>query len=350
MGKTPSQITCYFVKKAGVGGRRTFAIARKFKNGSTETVIHKDLERINDKYTAGKLSFKQAEKAVYEVKNQLDVKLRTDRFDEDNLALLDQYWEEVYSHKPIDAPVAAFNRLRRAVEALQDVSLLTASTAQIQKKINDRKDQRTVAAALNQMLRYFGRPEVLLQLKKPESPDITYLTLDEFKEIIPHIQADDSTEDMKLLAKVAFATGGRVGECFALRRTNGKAVWIDRQRYKDGEYGPVKNHKSRWAPIVPTYKKDVEEWINWAEDEKFVLRNLNHAAIIKAACIAAFPRHKRKHLTFHSLRHCYAIWLLDKGNSLTTVARCLGNSFQVTQDYYAGYTLTDEGLANVKLR
>jgi integrase len=53
---------------------------------------------------------------------------------------------------------------------------------------------------------------------------------------------------------------------------------------------------------------------------------------------------------FHDLRHSYAIHMLEKVEvSLTMVAKLLGDSIQVVEQYYAGFALGEEGLRSVDL-
>lgn len=62
------------------------------------------------------------------------------------------------------------------------------------------------------------------------------------------------------------------------------------------------------------------------------------------ACMKTFPSDKSKRLTYHDLRHSYAIRLLSKGIILDLVAQSLGNSSAVCQEYYSGYVLTHASL------
>ncbi len=70
--------------------------------------------------------------------------------------------------------------------------------------------------------------------------------------------------------------------------------------------------------------------------------------LMKKYCMIAFPKDSSKHLTFHALRHCYAINLLTKGVSMSLVAQSLGNTLSVCQQHYLGFELTNDSIAAIK--
>jgi len=140
----------------------------------------------------------------------------------------------------------------------------------------------------------------------------------------------------------AFATGGRLGEIFAMTKTVGakRAVYIDRQMKMDLTYGPTKNKRSRWIKVLEELWPDTQNWLKVSEAERKALRRERWADIVRGACKTAFPKDPEKHLKFHDLRHSYAIHCLSKGLTLEQVAKALGDSIVVVQEYYTGFVLT----------
>ncbi|MCC7405816.1 MAG: hypothetical protein IT288_15555 [Bdellovibrionales bacterium] len=49
-------------------------------------------------------------------------------------------------------------------------------------------------------------------------------------------------------------------------------------------------------------------------------------------------------MTFHAIRHCYAIHLISRGVSMSLVAQLLGNSLSVCRRHYAGFELTTDSI------
>ena len=73
-------------------------------------------------------------------------------------------------------------------------------------------------------------------------------------------------------------------------------------------------------------------------------RDESSRELMKKYCKIAFPDDPTKHLTFHALRHCYAINLLSMGVSMSLVAQSLGNTLSVCQQYYVGFELTNDSI------
>jgi integrase len=90
------------------------------------------------------------------------------------------------------------------------------------------------------------------------------------------------------------------------------------------------------------YLKDVQEWVGIEYKDR---RKLGcPSAKLLAACVKLWPNDPVKHCTVHSLRHSYATHLLQKGVSLSLVARFLGNHLKVTEAYYTAFTFGDDDL------
>lgn len=258
-----------------------------------------------------------------------------------NYKILEDYWEKQYNYRPITDLRAARDRLRRAFLALKGLPLPTATIEQLQKALaeNLKTDgqRRKVAAALNSVLQHIGRTDVRLRAPKPPTPNPAHLTYDEFLQVLPHID-----EEYRTVVVVAFATGARQGEVFGLDKVVPlkRAVYIERQMYPSLKYGPLKNRRPRWVKVIKELWPHVEAWMQVGEEERKLLRNQRWADIVGGACEKAFPKEPEKQLTFHDLRHSYAIYCLSKHMTLEQVAKALGDSIVVVQEYYTGFVLT----------
>jgi integrase len=78
--------------------------------------------------------------------------------------------------------------------------------------------------------------------------------------------------------------------------------------------------------------------------KEFDLTHSNASKKLKEATIAAFPKNPQKHMSFNGLRHSYAKSLFEIDCSMGCVAKCLGNTEKVCQEYYAGWEHTPNSM------
>jgi len=335
-----------FLKKPNQSGRASFAIVVQPPNSKAYTQKSEVITSINKSYKNSSLTLAEANEAAMRelkrVKDTLIVKTGKVVMSTANRRILNKYWEEVYSHRTITDPKSARYRLERAIATLEDVSL-HADKNTLQKKINTAckgksSKQRTVVGALNQLLKWLGRTDVVLHRDFKEFNEPKYLTISEFKKVLAHVDSD-----YKSLMGTLFATGARLGAAFAIYDYKDK-IFIQKQMRDDGSYGPTKNRKRRTVVVVPELKSYVKEWCKIEESQRLEIRLKRYGEIFTEACMKTFPKKPNKHLTARDLRHCYAIHLLNKGVSLSLVAQSLGNSIQVCQEYYAGFSLNSDSV------
>lgn len=327
-------------------GRKSFGLLRRNPEGKSEKVKSAEIDAINSKYQRGIIDFDSAHAKMKDLREKAYKAIKPKRsLCKANLDLLEDYYEKYYRYKDIKAHRAAWNRLQRAVEAVGELSLLTADRFELQKAIADHPDQRRMAAALNQLLMFLGRADIKIMLNKKKRIEVKYLTVKEFKRVLLHLDAPDK-ELMKLLCTAAYATGARLGECFAMEEARlqhkGKSVFIGNQLRMDGEPDETKTGKPRVAMILKEFREQVREWAELDTDEKLEARKWGHAKIFKEACQKAFPKNLQKHLTFRDIRHCYAVHLSNEGLSIATIAEFMGNSEQVCEEYYKGFNSKKE--------
>jgi len=257
----------------------------------------------------------------------------------DNAAVLDQYWNEVYTLRDLKAPISAYNRLARGINALGYLSIHVATKADMHKAIKDLPRQREAAAVINQFLKYLGRP-FSLPLNRPRRPKINYLSWIEFSGLEQYLPPH-----LWHLYAGLFCTGCRVGEFFAISKLPPKqrpVLFVDSQINTKGQSTDTKTGEHRRVPIILNGWEYLKQWLNIPVDERMSLR-LIRGDELKAACAQAGVTRVKQ----HDLRHCYAIYLAELGHPASVIARCLGNSEAVCERYYAGFILTDLGVDRV---
>jgi integrase len=333
----------YYIRKPGYSGRATFAIREKGPTGD-RALDHESLKAINKQYLNKLITYDEALAKVREIVIGL-LKSKND-WNEKNLELVEQFWEDRYADKRIKRPETARARIRRAVQVLGALSLLTATKKEITEKIKDHPEQRRIASTLNTLLKWSGRDILITRQIKSRRVKVKALTTTEITTLIKQLK----DPNFKLLFITAFATGARLGECFALdpkkliKVKNKAYVNVTEQLLLDGSPDDTKTGGTRRAPVMRKYLKDVEEWCALPEAEKLKVRKWKHGALVRALCKKIWPQDKDKWIRFHDLRHCYAIYLLSRGATMAQVAGALGNSVGVCQEHYVGYELVDASL------
>jgi len=268
---------------------------------------------------------------------------------QENLDVLERYWEEEYAYRELVDQNAAYNELKRSLEVLGSISILTGSRQQIQKQLDETlyggKHGRVVSK-LRQIIKFLNR-DVKLRKKKTELETVRYLSEEEFHKILPYIPG----EVEKSLVALAFYSGLRIGECFActvnnLRRNK---IILKQQMREDGTIGQTKTRRIRKTFLWPAGRKYLERWSELSLEERKKHRRRKWAVMVGDACRKAFPNDlEKRNIVFHDLRHSYAIHLLNRGIEMSIVSQALGPSISVVNRYYAGFELTDPGIDRIE--
>jgi len=349
--------------------RKTFNVEKRvfdlntWKAISTKRIHHPTLESINLQYTSNKIDFTTARKNL---DNLILTLYKSDKaisavvHSTDNLKTLELYLESRY---PIvrRRKLSDFNSARyecqRAIESLGNLSLLSATEKQIQDQVDsycdgDSNRQRRIINKLKSILA-FVRPNEHFELIKDQEEFrvVKHLTETEFNKVLPHLP-----KYHQILASVCFHTGARVGETFAFSisdlREKRNTVLINKQITKEDHEAQkvksrTKNKKIRETFIFPegisAFKKWVEIKESFTKSERLRL-----SEVMKAACIKVYPRNKDKHLVWHDLRHSYAIRLLDKGLTIDTVSKLIGDSSKVAEKHYTGFIVSEPSMDLVR--
>lgn len=341
-----------------------------FGKRSYEKVDNEALKAINDLFLRGLQNFEESEKQVLSLKRRLTLEANAHApslvFNQANLQILGDmqnpapgsYWKEVYGKKKrIIDKRSSYYDLRRAVEAIGTLSLLTATEEEIQDKIDKLppRKQRRVISRLQPILKFLSRSVTMadgtsrpmsLERARDIAPEVKYLTRDELLLVLTNLD-----ESMRILCGLAFHLGARQGELFALTALDlkEKSVRIDWQMTKAWTKTQTKTDKRRKAYLLPEGIEWFKSWCSVPLETKKALRTTKLADIFKQACQKAFPSQPEKWCVFHDLRHSYAIYLLERSVPLSFVARSLGNSESVCEKYYTGFVLTEGFIETIDL-
>lgn len=341
----------YILKKPG-RGRARFSILKDIvkPNGKRTSGILRD-ERIESINHLFKTKLKDATECELELRDIIKTLYlnqrhgRTD-FNEENRRLLQEYWEREYANRGNIDLKSAENDLKRAIDAIGTLSLVSASRDDLQNHLNKYckgNKQRRIVARVNQLLKFLKR-DIKLRKAPKERRKIRHLSQDDFLKVLPFIEE----REIQALFVACFVTGARIGEAFALDTNslrNG-VISILRQMDRTGVLRETKNRRDRQMVINPIEHHFLNFWLSYSDKAKF--RNIKLSSILMNACKKAFPSEELKWCNVHDLRHSYAIWLLSKGISLSLIAQSLGNSISVCQEYYAGFELSQESIESIK--
>jgi len=341
---------CYAIRRP-TGKHKSFSIQKQvLPSGSRTTVSLEAVDAINQQYQLGTISFDDAMRKMEGIRNDLykerdKLTPRRDLFHSANVKILDKYWEDEYGDRDILHREDRYGDLRRAVDAIGRVSLVAASKQEMNAALDeslgsDANKQRRAVSRINQILRYLGRP-FALRKKREDVKQLAYLTLAQLEIVLARFQNDP---DLTLLYRVAFVTGCRAGELFAIRPTSIRqdgTVYVETQLTSDLEERHTKTRKSRRVWVLPEGRHWINMWAQLSMAQREGLRNRKHSTMLKAACRQA----KLAQCRLHDLRHSYAVHCLSVlGAPIQLVAQSLGNSVTVCEKYYSGFVLTDPGI------
>lgn len=344
----------FFIKKPSPGnGRKTYAIIKRTPEGSNSTISHPTLDLINEQAIAGTIT---TQYAVSELKDLLRSLRGSDRraipHNPENLKILDRFWTEEYTHRRLQDPDSGYNDYRRAVESLGNLSLMQASEAEIQKQIDGRwarypRKQRRLISKLQIIFKFLNR-RVRLHLEQKPHPEVRHLSERELEQVMSAIEV----ENWRLLYRATFHSGLRMGEMFALEPEHilpSGALNVLWQIDDEGKRRRPKRGKTRKTFISEDGLVFVKAWAALPIAVKEEIRKHHHSEILKKVCRQTFPTRPEKHCTMHDLRHSYAIHLLTKQFPLEWVAKNLGDSLKVAEEYYAGFVATDSEIEAMHL-
>lgn len=301
-----------------------------------------ELTKINADYKGGILAYEEAFALVSDLRKKMVAKeggLKPITHAE-NQKLLSSYWKQDYQFRDVVDSNTMWHDLNRALRVIGNLSLYTCDQTELQAKIQKSglppNRRRRVILRLNQLLRFAGRG-FKLKLPRKEFLEVKYLTADEVRRLADKLGGLNGH-----LVTLAFATGCRQGELFAITEANDRIIYINSQIKRDGKRTQTKTRNSRKIRMLPYGDKALKVWLSIPISQR--PRGRQYSAIVKAACKRLWKNNPEKHITFHDLRHSFAIEMLRLGESFDTIAQLLGDSVAVCQAYYTGFSMADQSL------
>lgn len=342
-------MSCLILKKPDQT-RRSFSLILRSTDNNGKKVHSKyestELETLNQNLKAGSIELWQAVKIAKSIHQTESLKLNPPKeykFNSENEEIFDKFWTQQYSHRQLIDESSSKNGFLRALRELDKTSLM-ASEFEINKALAHLKGnkKRKVVSCLQSIFKFLNR-KINLKSDRKEKTKIKFLSEDEFNQVIVLID----NYHVKLISKIAFYSGLRIGEIFGIEEHHLKSnyVLVEQQMDRNSSIRQTKNRIERKAFLIKEGISAIKEWINI--EDKEAIRNIRASEVLSKACKQVFPKNKSKHCTIHDLRHSYAVNLVSKGVSLSLVAQSLGDSVTVAQEYYAGFVLSDEGIETI---
>jgi len=341
-------------------GRKSFMIYEDLKvRGGKRSCAKIEDERIEAINRSFELGAQSREQCIIQIKEIIKDLYKTDPrcrkrinvHNSENWKVYDDYWEQVYSFRPLISEYNAKNELKKAIEVLGQLSIYSVSREEIQTCIDKKykgNTQRRVVARMNQLLKFIHRDNIKLRKQPKEFIHVSNLNEDDFKRVLNVAE----TPIERALMSLCYYSGLRIGEAYALTPQdllpNG-TLRVTGQIDRKGVRRKTKTKKPRLAYIFPQGVDAFKYWTSASAEERATIdRDESSRELMKKYSMMAFPNNTSKHLTFHALRHCYAINLLNKGVSMSLVAQSLGNTLSVCQQYYVGFVLTDDSIEAIQ--
>jgi integrase len=354
MERDLSQAEVYVV--APTGERVRFAVRARWNRGRsnqvTQTLKLPEIDSTNRLYRTGKISREEAHAALTDLAHRLTKRKEQQKplYCTANLKILNSYFEKIYGPREIKDRRSAYNRLKRAISAIGQLKLSTASPNELFEAVRNYEPnpqkRKAILSAVGQLLKYIGRHDVPVPRIRKARPKIRHLSLSEFQSVVAQI----TDKQFSLLCWAFFATGCRPGELFALDSgslRNDESVFVADSIDRDTkQLGPTKTGDQRHATFIGELFDQLKGWLAVPHAEKMGLRAKPHSKWFRKAVRKAFPNDQSKWaVTFYDIRHSYAIHCLTKGVPIDLVAQSLGNSEAVCNEFYTGYKLTAGGVS-----
>lgn len=272
----------FFIKRPDQKGRASFSIQKRVVlfegKPRTETIQDERIDVLNRHYRSGEKSSAVVDIELKNIVDELYAQEKRRRKiwvpSEENVKVVEAYWEREYAHCNLVSHKTAQYDLWRAVQALGNLSLSSASEYDIRKTLNnnlrgDRKKIRRAIPRIRALLRSIGRHDVVLKLpKKPLLVEVDYLTESEFLEFLKHVHGYEgvSIETLHSLYRLCFYSGFRVGEAYyladvGLDKLHGNVLLIDQQIRRAGEQADPKNGKRRKSILLDKGIEALKTWV-----------------------------------------------------------------------------------------
>lgn len=366
-GKQESKATKKsLILKTPTGRNKSFrlAILTIFESGKRKEEKYdcEALESVNKSLKAGTIIYNEALDMAEAVRFREKRKLKDllgvgeESLNLSNKRLVERYIKEEYSkrkHLKVRTKKQIHHEFYAVLRMLgAEISLIKDDRDTIYYKIAgdtrySEESKRRLMCRFNALLKFCGRDFVLPKITVQRNGKVKHINETELKDLIFEL-ADDAD---KIAARLFFYTGLRTGELFGLKEGDidfkDRTISVNKQMTREGRIERPKNNKERDVPFSDKITDDIKKWLEYDESfKKDKVRGVSKRFL--SASRKTWGKSQDKDITPHDLRRSYAIYLINKGFSITEVALLLGDSEKVVQMYYSGYSAGKDMLNSLR--
>lgn len=229
----------------------------------------------------------------------------------------------------------------RAMHSITRLDLATMQTEMMQQGLS----AQTIKHSTNLVSRVFrkamewgiysgGNPVVLAAAPKPDNARLRYLTRDEAKALLQKLQ--EISPLWHDIALVSLHTGLRLGDILQLRgrQINFADTYIDVLESKPGTYTAHFSPDVACVLLERMTTKDALLFPSSKGAPKIYGLGKPFVRAVKLCGLNNGVTDDRYKVVFHTLRHTFASWLVQRGVSLNTVGELMGHKdLKMTQRY-----------------
>ena len=178
-------------------GRKSFTIYMDMKSREGKrvcsTIKDERLNAINHSFQVGLQAFDQCVVLVKEIikdlyKKDSRCRKKIQVHNSENNKVIDDFWEQVYSYRPLVNEYTAKNELKNAIEVLGQLSIYSASREDIQSCVDRNykgNSQRRIIGRLNQLLKFIGRDKDIRLRRQPKDMiKVSFLNEQDFQSVL----------------------------------------------------------------------------------------------------------------------------------------------------------------------
>lgn len=355
-------------RKHGVNFDRCFSIRYKIdgkdkeevtgwaSEGMTAEKAYKILSEIRNNIRSGnpQNSYANIRKHNEEIRQNEE---RQKNLDKNNTITVNEFWQQSYFPQASASKTNATIRNERSIfekwlqPHIGELALSSLRPSHVEDLLltaaehgKSPQTARHIVALLSQMWNMAYTHEIVngenpcKRVKKPQqdSRRVRFLTTEEAKNLLDLLKK--RSKDTYDAAVISLFAGLRAGEIHSLR-------WSDIDLNNDTIYiRDPKNKYSRHAFISNEIRKVFESRIDDYNHDDFVFKSINGKKRLSISdtferVVAEMELNKdihdrRQRVVFHTLRHTFASWLVQKGTPLYTVAELMGHtSLEMTRRY-----------------
>lgn len=337
-------------------------------SGWTETKAFKELESLRAAATTGEGESRLSEKRE-KVRLEKEHKRHQLEQEEKNKITFSSFWNDTYLPNAIQEKnarnckreISLYKKwIEPVIGNIRLVDIIVSDIQKIKTNMNDNglspRSIEYAFAVIRQVFNYAKKLQIFqgdnpisfIKKRKYDNKRVRFLSKEEAKSLLDHLAI--RSKQLHDMAQISLECGLRAGEIF-------KLTWAD----VDIEQGMLyikdtKSGKNRHVPITTTVKSMLSQLeITNHNDLIFKDRNGNQIKQVSPSFARTVNdlgfndnvEDRRNKVTFHTLRHTYASWMVLAGINLYIVKNLLGHSSISMTERYA-HLSPDRYIAAVK--